>query len=41
LPWDNYDLEVLGSRADRPMRNRLQSRWLARRLLQWINSKYW
>ena len=39
LPWDNYDLEVLGSRADRPMRNRLQSRWLARRLLQWINSK--
>lgn len=38
LPPDGSDLAVLGTAADRPSRNRLQVRWLARRLLQWIDS---
>jgi len=39
LPPAGSDLVVLGSNADRMARNRLQTRWLARRLLQWIESK--
>lgn len=38
LPPNGSDLAVLGTTADRPSRNCLQSRWLARRLLQWIDS---
>ena len=33
------DLAVLGTVADRPARNHLQARWLAKRLLQWIENK--
>jgi len=39
LPPNGSDLAVLGTAADRPARNRLQSRWLAKRLLQWIETK--
>lgn len=39
LPPEETDLEILGTTADRPARNRLQSRWLASRLLQWIKEK--
>jgi SNF2 family DNA or RNA helicase len=39
LPPQGTDLAVLGAVADRPARNRLQSRWLAKRLLQWIERK--
>lgn len=33
------ELAVLGSDADRAARNRLQTRWLACRLAQWLQSK--
>jgi hypothetical protein len=33
------DLNLLGSEADRPFRNRLQVRWLARQCAEWINKK--
>ncbi len=39
LPPATGNLAVLGSDADRSMRNRLQNRWLAGRLMQWIHNK--
>ncbi len=33
------DLAFLGSEADRPARNRLQARWLARECSKWISEK--
>ena len=33
------DLNLLGSETDRPFRNRLQVRWLARQCAEWINNK--
>ena len=36
LPPASTDLAVLGSDADRAARNRLQTRWLAERLSQWL-----
>lgn len=39
LPQDAAALALLGGEADRAARNRLQTRWLARRLNQWIDGK--
>ncbi|MFH1015934.1 MAG: helicase-related protein [Chloroflexota bacterium] len=39
LPPASAELAVLGSDADRTARNRLQTRWLASRLAQWLQSK--
>jgi hypothetical protein len=39
LPPASAELAVLGSDADRTARNRLQTRWLARRLSQWLENK--
>jgi hypothetical protein len=39
LPPEGADLELLGSPADRPSRNRLQTRWLAGQLLRWLREK--
>lgn len=39
LPSANSELGILGSSADRADRNRLQSRWLARRLIRWAQEK--
>jgi len=39
LPPNGSDLSFMGTPADRPARNRLQARWLANRLLQWIDNK--
>ena len=39
LPQVTADLSILGSEADRAARNRLQNRWIASRLLQWLQSK--
>ena len=39
LPSASVDLALLGSDADRASRNRLQTRWLANRLLQWLGNK--
>ena len=36
LPHDDADLELLGTTADRPARNQLQTRWLAGRLGEWL-----
>jgi hypothetical protein len=36
LPPASADLAFLGTEADRAARNRLQTRWLASRLMQWI-----
>ena len=37
LPDDKAgDLSLLGSSSDRPFRNRLQARWLARQCHQWV-----
>jgi superfamily II DNA or RNA helicase len=36
LPGDTGSLPLLGSAGDRPARNRLQSRWLAGRLREWL-----
>ena len=36
LPPASTGLAVLGSAADRAARNRLQTRWLAERLSQWL-----
>ena len=33
------DHSLLGSEADRPFRNRLQARWLARQCIQWLEKK--
>ena len=38
LPPDGADLAVLGSDADRAARNRLQARWLAMRLAEWLHA---
>ena len=39
LPPTSGELAVLGSEADRAARNSLQTRWLASRLTQWLQSK--
>jgi hypothetical protein len=39
LPPAGADLAILGSAADRAARNRLQTRWLARRLARWLENK--
>ena len=39
VPPDSSDLAIPGSDADRAARNRLQTRWLARQLSQWLESK--
>ena len=39
LPPEGSDLQLLGSAADRPARNRLQARWLAGQLAQWLTKK--
>ena len=40
LPLDtDGDLAFLGSSSDRPARNRLQARWLARECAKWIREK--
>ena len=39
LPSVDSELGILGSAADRAHRNRLQSRWLARRLIWWLREK--
>jgi len=36
---DGYDLNLLGSEADRSFRNRLQARWIAQQCADWINNK--
>lgn len=36
LPGSDVDLELIGNEGDRAARNRLQSRWLAKRCLEWI-----
>jgi hypothetical protein len=38
LPPAGLDLQLLGSPADRPSRNRLQARWLARRFMEWLGN---
>jgi hypothetical protein len=37
LPPDGAALELLGTAADRSARNRLETRWLARRCAQWLD----
>ena len=39
LPDESSDLALLGNAADRPARNRLQTRWVARRCAEWITHK--
>jgi hypothetical protein len=39
LPPDGAELTVLGSDADRAARNHLQTRWLAGRMAQWLQTK--
>ena len=39
LPPVTGELAVLGTDADRPLRNRLHTRWLAGRLIQWLEHK--
>jgi len=39
LPPEGADLELLGSAADRPSRNRLRTRWLTGQLAQWLTQK--
>jgi hypothetical protein len=39
LPPEGSDLQLLGSEADRPARNRLQARWLAGKLAHWLTNK--
>ncbi|MCK9294163.1 MAG: SNF2-related protein [Desulfobulbaceae bacterium] len=39
LPPKSTDLALLGTEADRAARNRLQTRWLARRCAEWITNK--
>lgn len=40
LPDDKAaDLALLGSHSDRPYRNRLQARWLAKQCIQWLEKK--
>jgi helicase-like protein/type III restriction/modification enzyme restriction subunit len=39
LPPVENDLAILGTESDRAARNRLQNRWLARRLMRWVQEK--
>jgi SNF2 family DNA or RNA helicase len=39
LPDIAADLQLLGSETDRPFRNQLSARWLARRCAEWIASR--
>ena len=39
LPPDDTDLGLFGSDADRPARNKLQGRWLAKRGAEWFEKK--
>ena len=39
LPSAITELSILGSEADRAARNRLQNKWIASRLVQWLQSK--
>lgn len=39
LPGSDVDLELIGNEGDRAARNRLQSRWLAKRCLEWIGQR--
>ncbi|MBI4603546.1 MAG: hypothetical protein HY721_16465 [Planctomycetes bacterium] len=39
IPPESADLLLLGSSADRPVRNRLQARWFARELGKWLQDK--
>ena len=39
LPPVTGEFAVLGTDADRPLRNRLHTRWLAGRLIQWLENK--
>ena len=39
LPGDNAQLDILGGEGDRAARNKLQTRWLAKRLLHWVEAK--
>lgn len=36
---DGANLHLLGSEADRPFRNRLQTRWFARQCIEWMQKK--
>ena len=36
---EGTNLNLLGSGADRPFRNRLQTRWLARQCAEWVTKK--
>jgi hypothetical protein len=36
---DGCDVNLLGSVADRPFRNRLQARWIARQCVEWIEKR--
>lgn len=36
---DKIDLLITGSEADRPFRNRLQTRWLASECMKWVSTK--
>jgi hypothetical protein len=39
LPVEDESLGLLGTESDRPFRNRLQVRWLARQCSKWLDSK--
>lgn len=39
LPPVSAEIAILGSAADRAARNRLQTRWLAKQLTEWISAK--
>ena len=39
LPPENTNLFLLGTQADRAARNRLETRWLAKQLLEWLETK--
>lgn len=39
LPGVEHDLKLFGTEHDRAARNRLQSRWVAKRLAEWIQNK--
>src|SRR5437667_277626 len=39
LPPTSAELGFLGSNSDRAARNRLQSRWIANRLMRWLQDK--
>lgn len=39
LPLEEAELAFLGGNSDRAARNRLQTRWLARRCAEWVHTK--